>query len=135
VNRSAIVVEGGAIRAIFAAGVLDGPADADFFPFDLAIGVSAGACTLASQLAGQRGRNQRVLCGPMTRPRFINVRLASRSVRRYPNLVRAIRERGADYALGMSLAGNAISRWGGIGLQCRRLLRACDRAAREIRPP
>lgn len=61
------------MRAIFAAGVLDGFADAGFFPFDLAIGVSAGACTLASELAGQRGRNRRVLCGPMTRPRFISL--------------------------------------------------------------
>jgi predicted patatin/cPLA2 family phospholipase len=69
---AAIVVEGGAMRAIFAAGVLDGLADAGFFPFQLAIGVSAGACTLASQLSGQKGRNRRVLCGPMTRPRFIS---------------------------------------------------------------
>ena len=71
-TRAAIVVEGGAMRAIFAAGVLDAFADENFFPFDLAIGTSAGACTLASHLAGQRGRNRRVLCGPMTRPRFIS---------------------------------------------------------------
>jgi predicted patatin/cPLA2 family phospholipase len=69
---AAIIVEGGAMRAIFAAGVLDGFARARFFPFRRAVGASAGACLLASELAGQRGRNRRVLCGPMTRPRFLS---------------------------------------------------------------
>jgi predicted patatin/cPLA2 family phospholipase len=54
---SALVVEGGAMRGIFACGVLDVFMEQAFNPFDLAIGCSAGGCILASHLAGQRGRN------------------------------------------------------------------------------
>lgn len=38
----ALVVEGGAMRGIFAAGVLDGFLDHSYNPFDFCIGVSAG---------------------------------------------------------------------------------------------
>lgn len=56
-RKSALVVEGGGMRGIFAAGVLRAFASAGFDPFDLYIGVSAGACHLASHLAGQYDRN------------------------------------------------------------------------------
>ena len=39
----ALVVEGGAMRGIFAAGVLDAFIAEDFYPFHHAIGVSAGS--------------------------------------------------------------------------------------------
>ncbi|MFA0520388.1 patatin-like phospholipase family protein, partial [Vibrio sp. 10N.222.55.E8] len=42
-NKKAIIVEGGAMRGIFAAGVLDAFIKDDFLPYDFAIGVSAGA--------------------------------------------------------------------------------------------
>ena len=58
-GRTAIVVEGGAMRGVFSAGVLDLFHEERFHPFDLALGVSAGACNLASHLAGQHGRNRR----------------------------------------------------------------------------
>jgi len=45
------------MRCIFAAGVLHSFGKAGFDPFDLYIGVSAGACHLASHLAGQHDRN------------------------------------------------------------------------------
>lgn len=60
------------MRGIFASGVLDAFAEAAFAPFDLAIGTSAGACTLASHLAGQTGRNRRVFREQMCRPEFIS---------------------------------------------------------------
>ena len=52
VSKSALVVEGGAMRSVFSAGLLDGFLAQAFNPFDFAIGVSAGACNLVSYLAG-----------------------------------------------------------------------------------
>jgi predicted patatin/cPLA2 family phospholipase len=68
----ALVVEGGGMRGVFVAGVLDAFAARGFAPFDLAIGTSAGAAALASHLAGQAGRNWRCLTGPMRRPEFVH---------------------------------------------------------------
>ncbi len=75
-GRSAIVVEGGAMRGVFSVGVLDVFLESGFEPFDLAIGVSAGACNLASHLARQRGRNRRSYFDLMTKREFIDVRRA-----------------------------------------------------------
>ncbi len=60
------------MRGIFAAGVLDAFMDSNFFPFDLCIGVSAGAINLAGYLANAPGRNHRVFTDFMTRPEFVN---------------------------------------------------------------
>jgi predicted patatin/cPLA2 family phospholipase len=72
VHKNALVVEGGAMRGIFASGVLDAFHEHRFQPFDLAIGVSAGTCILASYLAEQRGRNLAVYTRYMTRSEFIS---------------------------------------------------------------
>lgn len=71
-ERNALVVEGGGMRGIFAAGVLDAFLEQGFDPFDLYIGVSAGACNLASHLAGQHRRNYRVYTRFMTRKTFFD---------------------------------------------------------------
>jgi predicted patatin/cPLA2 family phospholipase len=42
-TKHALVIEGGAMRGIFAAGVLDGFIDHNYNPFDFCIGVSASA--------------------------------------------------------------------------------------------
>lgn len=70
------------MRGIFSAGVLDVFLETGFNPFDVAIGVSAGACNLASHLAGQHGRNRRSYVDLMTRREFIDQRrfLRGRSV-------------------------------------------------------
>lgn len=70
----ALVAEGGGMRGIFCAGVLDVFMEREFKPFDLYIGVSAGACNLASHLAGQHHRNYRIYTRLMTRPEFISVK-------------------------------------------------------------
>lgn len=57
--RNAVVVEGGGMRGIFAAGILDTFYEKNFDPFDAYYGVSAGACNLASHLGKQPGRNYR----------------------------------------------------------------------------
>ena len=46
----ALVVEGGAMRSVFSAGVLDAFLDQSFNPFDFYIGVSAGAFNLVTYL-------------------------------------------------------------------------------------
>lgn len=70
----ALVAEGGGMRGIFCAGVLDVFMERKFKPFDLYIGVSAGACNLASHLAGQHERNFRIYTRLMTRPEFISLK-------------------------------------------------------------
>ncbi len=60
------------MRAIFAAGVLHAFGNAGFDPFDLYIGVSAGACHLASHLAGQNNRNFDITLRYSMSPEFIN---------------------------------------------------------------
>ncbi len=62
------------MRGIFAAGVLDVFHERAFHPFDLAIGASAGACNLASHLAGQHGRNRRCYLTQMRRSEFVDPR-------------------------------------------------------------
>jgi predicted patatin/cPLA2 family phospholipase len=62
------------MRGIFAAGVLDVFLERSFAPFDFAIGSSAGACNLASHLAGQHGRNRRCYLTQMRRREFVDMR-------------------------------------------------------------
>lgn len=71
-SRVALVVEGGAMRGIFAAGVLDVFLEQAFRPFDLALGVSVGASNMLSFLAGQHGRTRRCFLAQMSRPEFID---------------------------------------------------------------
>lgn len=54
-NKSALILEGGGMRGVFTAGVLDNLMDRGIqFPY--VIGVSAGACCALSYMAHQRGR-------------------------------------------------------------------------------
>lgn len=71
-GKSALIVEGGGMRCIFAAGVLNAFGNAAFDPFDLYIGVSAGACHLASHLAGQYDRNFDITLRYSINSEFIN---------------------------------------------------------------
>ncbi|MGY3892547.1 patatin-like phospholipase family protein [Aeromonas enterica] len=72
-RQTALVVEGGAMRGIFAAGVLDAFLAKGRTAFDHCIGVSAGAVNLAAFLAGQRGRNHSVITDYSCRPEFISL--------------------------------------------------------------
>ncbi|MGX5915299.1 patatin-like phospholipase family protein [Aliidiomarina sp. Khilg15.8] len=74
-NR-ALVVEGGAMRGVFAAGVLDAFMQANFYPFDFVIGVSAGATAALNYLSGDYERTYKVFSSHGTRPEFINFRRA-----------------------------------------------------------
>lgn len=96
-GKRALVVEGGAMRGIFASGVLDTFLDVNFKPFDFAIGVSAGASNLLGYLAEQPKRSYQVITELATNDTFFNparfVRggnlvdvqwLEQESLRRYP---------------------------------------------------
>jgi len=71
--KTALVVEGGALRGVFSTGLLDGFLEAQFNPFDFYIGVSSGASNLAAYLAEMRGRNGRIFMDYSLRPEFINI--------------------------------------------------------------
>lgn len=71
-SPNALVVEGGAMRSIFSAGVLDGFLEKHFNPFDMYFGVSAGAYNLATYLVGQAGISLRVFSNIATNKHFIN---------------------------------------------------------------
>ncbi len=71
-SQQALVVEGGAMRGIFAAGVLDELIKAHHFPYAFCLGVSAGATALAAYLSGQVGRTYRVITDISCRKEFIS---------------------------------------------------------------
>lgn len=71
-KKIALIVEGGGMRGIFAAGVLDSFYEIGFDPFHLYFGVSAGSLNLISHLAGQFRRNYRVVMFCATSGQFIN---------------------------------------------------------------
>lgn len=71
-EKIALVVEGGAMRGIFSTGVLDALIEADYNPFDLCIGVSAGALNIAAYLAKMKGRNYKIFTDYSLDDRFIN---------------------------------------------------------------
>ncbi|WP_428469125.1 patatin-like phospholipase family protein [Photobacterium minamisatsumaniensis] len=71
-NQRALIVEGGAMRGIFASGVLDAFMEYDFKPYDFAIGVSAGASNLVGYIAGAPKRSYDVITKLATSPEFFN---------------------------------------------------------------
>ena len=71
--KTALIVEGGGMRGIFSAGVLDSFGRLKFDPFDIYLGVSAGACNLASHLAGQYERNRFIVEKWSSTSRFISL--------------------------------------------------------------
>ncbi|OCA92835.1 patatin-like phospholipase family protein [Pseudobacillus wudalianchiensis] len=72
-TKTGLVLEGGGMRGLYTAGVLD------FFlenkiEFPYVIGVSAGACNAASYISKQWGRNKRVNIGFVRDPKYISLR-------------------------------------------------------------
>ncbi|MFW6047413.1 MAG: patatin-like phospholipase family protein [Candidatus Woesearchaeota archaeon] len=71
-KKIGLVVEGGAMRGIFSAGVLDAFIKNQFNPFDLCIGVSAGANNISSYLAEMYKRSYKVYTEYNLRKEFIS---------------------------------------------------------------
>lgn len=57
-TNNALIAEGGAMRGIFAAGVLNAFIEQQYNPFQFAIGVSAGSTNLMGYFAGGHGRSR-----------------------------------------------------------------------------
>lgn len=68
-----LVLEGGAFRGLFTAGVLDALLDMDVH-FPVVCGVSAGATNACSYLSGQRGRNLEIMERYLNDPRYFGFR-------------------------------------------------------------
>lgn len=73
-DQKALVVEGGAMRGIFASGVLDSFMDSDYRPYDFVMGVSAGASNLVGYLSHQPLRSYQVITQLATSKTFYNPR-------------------------------------------------------------
>ncbi len=69
---TALIAEGGGMRGIFTAGVLDAFLLNGYNPFDMFIGCSAGAMNLTSYLAGQYRHGYRTIINYTTQPEFYN---------------------------------------------------------------
>lgn len=73
-RQHTLVVEGGAMRGIFAAGVLDAFIADNFYPFTHAIGVSAGSTNSIGYLAGAYQRSYYIITDYARRDDFMNIR-------------------------------------------------------------
>ncbi|MGC6746357.1 patatin-like phospholipase family protein [Escherichia coli] len=69
-GRIALVCEGGGQRGIFTAGVLDEFMRAQFNPFDLYLGTSAGAQNLSAFICNQPGYARKVIMRYTTKTRI-----------------------------------------------------------------
>ena len=67
-----LVLEGGAMRGVFTAGVLDAFLEQEL-SFDLCIGVSAGACLGCSYLAKQKGRGFAVMTDYLDQKEYCSI--------------------------------------------------------------
>lgn len=70
-NQVGLVLEGGGMRGVYTAGVLEYFLEQQIF-FPYVIGVSAGACNAASYLSKQKGRNKTVTIKYASDPRYIS---------------------------------------------------------------
>ena len=72
-NQTGLVLEGGGMRGVYTAGILEYFLEQELF-FPYVIGVSAGACNAASYLSKQKGRNKTVTIKYASDPRYISWR-------------------------------------------------------------
>ena len=82
--KTGLVLEGGAFRTIFSAGVCDAFLDQGLPLPDYTVGVSAGAAYGVSYLSKQSRRNLKIICNYANDPRYMGVKnLLDRSNRSY----------------------------------------------------
>ncbi|WP_128893969.1 patatin-like phospholipase family protein [Longirhabdus pacifica] len=72
-QRSGLVLEGGGMKGVYTAGVLDFFMEEDWY-FPHIFGVSAGASTAASYVSKQIGRNKRIMIDYVDHPEYIGPR-------------------------------------------------------------
>lgn len=71
--KSGLILEGGGMRGVYTAGVLQKFLEEDLFT-DYVVGVSAGACNAVSYLSRQSGRNREVMIDYVKHPDYISVK-------------------------------------------------------------
>ncbi|MFJ7725711.1 patatin family protein [Neobacillus sp. NPDC097160] len=71
IDQVGLVLEGGGMRGVYTAGILEYFLERDLF-FPYVIGVSAGACNAASYLSKQKGRNKIVTIEYASDQRYIS---------------------------------------------------------------
>ncbi|ANU20335.1 patatin family protein [Planococcus plakortidis] len=71
--KSGLILEGGGMRGVYTAGVLQKFMEENLFT-DYVIGVSAGACNAVSYLSRQSGRNRTVMIDYVTHPDYISMK-------------------------------------------------------------
>ena len=71
--QAALVLEGGALRSVYAAGVLDVFLEEGIL-FEYVLGVSAGALNAGNYISGQIGRSARVNIDYVNDPRYIGLK-------------------------------------------------------------
>jgi predicted patatin/cPLA2 family phospholipase len=70
--RIGLVLEGGGMRGVYTAGVLEYFLE-EGIRFPHVVGVSAGACSATNYLSEQRGRNRTVTIGYVNHPHYLSV--------------------------------------------------------------
>lgn len=73
-SKTALVVEGGGQRGIFTAGILDAWLKANFNPFEVLIGTSAGAQNLSSYITCQAGLGYKAITEFSSHPKFFQLK-------------------------------------------------------------
>lgn len=71
--NGALVLEGGALRSVYSAGVLDVFLEKDL-KFEYVLGISAGALTAGNYISGQIGRTAQININYADDPRYIGIR-------------------------------------------------------------
>ncbi len=72
-NKVGLVLEGGGMRGLYTAGILDFFMEKDLY-FPYVIGVSAGACNAASYISKQKERSKRINIDYVKNPRYLSYR-------------------------------------------------------------
>lgn len=72
-EKVGLVLEGGGMRGVYTAGVLDLFMENNLY-FSYIIGVSAGACNASSYISRQIGRNKRVNINYIDNPNYLSIR-------------------------------------------------------------
>lgn len=70
--NAALILEGGALRSVYAAGVLDFFLEKDII-FEYVLGVSAGALTAGNYISGQIGRTAKINIDYVNDPRYFGI--------------------------------------------------------------
>ena len=76
VKNSGLILEGGAIRGVFTAGVLDYLMEQEYYEFSYVAGVSAGSCNAVDYVSRQPGRTKECMIHKEKHAQYINLKTA-----------------------------------------------------------